>query len=238
MIADTSHWSAAGGSERHDRRGCACLGRGNARGSVLYSPRMRHSELRARVERSRIARAGVFPMRLRAIARYDGQVVRRSLHWLMTSRENTNWTYELDPLNAGHLAWWVANATGKPIVEISGYLDELRLDHELRAHLIQARRADPQWRVADPEPAFGRRSGWYALVRALQPQHVVETGTDKGLGSSLPLRCSPMDPDDSRLLTFIRDRPVPLHLTRCAPDISLAVGGRMSSTTGGATHMT
>ena len=25
--------------------------------------------------------------------------------------------------------------------------------------------------------------GWYALVRALKPAHVVETGTDKGLGT-------------------------------------------------------
>jgi predicted O-methyltransferase YrrM len=30
---------------------------------------------------------------------------------------------------------------------------------------------------------FGRRAGWCALVRALEPNHVVEIGTDKGLGS-------------------------------------------------------
>ena len=30
---------------------------------------------------------------------------------------------------------------------------------------------------------YGRRLGWYALVRALKPRTVVETGADKGLGS-------------------------------------------------------
>lgn len=31
--------------------------------------------------------------------------------------------------------------------------------------------------------SYGRRLGWYALVRALKPRTVVETGVDKGLGS-------------------------------------------------------
>ena len=35
----------------------------------------------------------------------------------------------------------------------------------------------------DGEPRYGRHVAWYALVRALKPQVVVETGTDLGLGS-------------------------------------------------------
>ncbi len=38
-------------------------------------------------------------------------------------------------------------------------------------------------RLADPDVHLHRRLGWYALVRELQPECVVETGTDKGLGS-------------------------------------------------------
>ena len=37
--------------------------------------------------------------------------------------------------------------------------------------------------VADLDMGYGRRIGWYALVRALKPRTVVETGVDKGLGS-------------------------------------------------------
>lgn len=37
--------------------------------------------------------------------------------------------------------------------------------------------------MADAEARYGRRIGWYAIVRALKPRVVVETGVDKGLGS-------------------------------------------------------
>src|SRR5439155_2350261 len=37
--------------------------------------------------------------------------------------------------------------------------------------------------VADRQARFGRRIGWYAMVRATKPLLVVETGVDKGLGS-------------------------------------------------------
>lgn len=30
---------------------------------------------------------------------------------------------------------------------------------------------------------YARRVGWYAFIRALKPEHVVETGVDKGLGT-------------------------------------------------------
>jgi len=37
--------------------------------------------------------------------------------------------------------------------------------------------------VADPVARFGRRMGWYCLIRATKPRLCVETGTDKGLGT-------------------------------------------------------
>jgi predicted O-methyltransferase YrrM len=37
--------------------------------------------------------------------------------------------------------------------------------------------------VTDREARYGRRIGWYALVRLLKPRCVVETGVDKGLGT-------------------------------------------------------
>jgi predicted O-methyltransferase YrrM len=35
------------------------------------------------------------------------------------------------------------------------------------------------------EPRYGRRLGWYALVRATRPRVVVETGVDRGLGTAV-----------------------------------------------------
>src|SRR6185369_8163033 len=36
---------------------------------------------------------------------------------------------------------------------------------------------------ADPVAHYSRRLGWYALVRAIKPKIVVETGVDQGLGA-------------------------------------------------------
>ena len=35
----------------------------------------------------------------------------------------------------------------------------------------------------DVDPRYGRRVGWYALVRATRPKVIVETGVDRGLGT-------------------------------------------------------
>ena len=37
----------------------------------------------------------------------------------------------------------------------------------------------------DSEAFFGRRIGWYAIVRATKPKIIVEAGTKKGIGVSM-----------------------------------------------------
>src|ERR1035437_8801215 len=53
----------------------------------------------------------------------------------------------------------------------------------MRAHIQTRIRTSRQRGLADLRVRHARRVGGYALVRAVKPQHVVETGTDKGLGS-------------------------------------------------------
>ena len=141
------------------------------------------SDLRRRVARSPFARLAAFPLRLRLVGAYDVAVLRRSARWLVRSREHTNFTYRLTPRNLEHLAWWVAELAGRPVGEIRGYLAELDGDDELRRHLLRATATSERRGLADREVRYARRAGWYALVRALRPAVVVETGTDKGLGS-------------------------------------------------------
>ena len=43
--------------------------------------------------------------------------------------------------------------------------------------------SNPRRRICATEPHLARRFGWYAIVRAAQPENVVETGTHLGLGS-------------------------------------------------------
>jgi hypothetical protein len=104
--------------------------------------------------------------------------------WLVQSRESTNFTYDVTPQCRDHLIWWVCAVTGKDYVEIEAYFREIETDAGLAIHIAMTTSNTPALRsVYDGKPRFGRRVAWYALVRALRPQHVVETGTDVGLGS-------------------------------------------------------
>lgn len=138
---------------------------------------------RRRLVASPLAPPALLAYRATIVARHEARRLRTSLRWLVRSREYTNFTYDLEPLNRMHLAWFVADLAGAAVEDAAWYLDELDRDESLRTHLRERTRASTWRHGADEEPAYARRAGWYALVRALRPQHVIETGTDKGLGS-------------------------------------------------------
>jgi len=139
--------------------------------------------LKAKIAASPFARAAALPTRASTVARYDARVLADSVRWLVLSREHTNFTYDLDPLNVEHLAWFVAVVADMPVDEIRGYLAELEEDSSLRRYLESQAVVSPRRGLTDRSVRYGRRAGWYALVRALRPEHVVETGSDKGLGT-------------------------------------------------------
>jgi len=122
-------------------------------------------------------------LRLWIAARHVGRAALAALRWLGASRETTNFTYDLTPLNLGQLAAFVATVANVEIERAEGYLRELAEDEALRDHIARATAASPDAHFADARPRYGRRLGWYALVRALRPGVVVETGVDKGLGA-------------------------------------------------------
>lgn len=173
--------------------------------------------LRAGIAASSLASVAAFPARLRLVTRYDAAVLRQSARWLVRSREHTNLTYDLQPLNAEHLAWLVAQVTGCSYRAISGYILELESDTELARHIAEAVRRSKRRRLADPNPRYGLRTGWYALIRALRPEHVVETGTDKGLGACVIA---------AALLRNGRGR---LSTIDVNPDAGYLIGGRYAS---------
>lgn len=117
------------------------------------------------------------------VLRYDSQVVAQSARWLWTSREHHNFTYDLTPLNLEHLAWFVATVCDAPVAAVRGYLAEIAGDERLRTHILTATGSSARRGLADREVRYGRRMGWYAMVRLTKPAHVVETGVDKGLGT-------------------------------------------------------
>ena len=103
--------------------------------------------------------------------------------WLFKSRETDNFTYDLTDSNKNQLASLLAVVTGKSFAEIRGYISELDGDDQLRAHVFTTTGELRHVANADREARWGRRLGWYAMVRASKPRVVIETGVDKGLGS-------------------------------------------------------
>jgi hypothetical protein len=105
--------------------------------------------------------------------------------WLFQSREFTNYTYSLTAINKRYLAALIASITGIDYTKAIGYLAEIEDNHELRNYLETAVHASSDSYLMDAQIRYGRRIGWYALVRATKPHVVVETGVDKGLGSCI-----------------------------------------------------
>ena len=141
------------------------------------------SKLRRRIATSPIARGAALPLRTIAVARYDARLIGRSLDWLVRSRETTNMTYDLDAINRDQLCWFVSAVTGAEIGQVRAWTQELENDTDFLGQMTRRLSSNPLWRVCAKEPHWARRVGWYALVRATQPDHVVETGTHLGLGS-------------------------------------------------------
>lgn len=117
------------------------------------------------------------------VARHDVRVVKTSVRWLLTSREHHNYTYDLTSLSRHHLAWFVSVVCDVPVKKVRAYMAEIESDDKLRHHIEQTTAQAARRGLADKKVRYARRIGWYAIVRARRPQHIVETGTDKGLGS-------------------------------------------------------
>lgn len=103
--------------------------------------------------------------------------------WLVTSREYTNYTYDLEDRNKRHLAAFVAEVVDRSYSEMLEHIREIEEDTELRTSIASGVAGAPRGRESDFDMPFGRRLGWYAIVRAVKPKIVVETGVEKGLGA-------------------------------------------------------
>ena len=107
------------------------------------------------------------------------------IRWAFKSKEYYNHSYHLTSLNQQYLANYIALISGHSLAETERFIAELEDDDQLRMTLEQCTRTSPDRHNCDVEPRYGRRLGWYALVRATKPRVVVETGVDRGLGTAV-----------------------------------------------------
>ena len=123
--------------------------------------------------------------RAKYVTRYYAARLKPALPWLLRSRETSNFTYDLTERNKAHIASALAVVLKRRPSELRGYIDELSGDNDLKAVVAARVKLLGRGVGLDPDARFGRRIGWYALVRALKPKVVVETGVEKGLGATV-----------------------------------------------------
>src|SRR5450756_356962 len=115
--------------------------------------------------------------------RYIGPSVKNWLVWIFTSREDSNFTYDLTDRCKVNLASGFAILLQKDYAEIAGYFREIETDDDFNSHLNRLWRKHPERFRTDETPHVGRRMVWYAIVRATRPATVIETGVDQGMGA-------------------------------------------------------
>lgn len=117
--------------------------------------------------------------------RYFNKKYWQILRWIFTSREDTNFTYDLSEKSLRYLTHLISIVTGAEIPLVMSYFEEVKNDQLLQETIIEATRNSPYRRQSDTEIKFGKRLSWYAFARILKPEIIVETGVDKGLGAVL-----------------------------------------------------
>lgn len=153
--------------------------------------------------------AGTWPLlreahgKIRALVTY--RTLQRSpskaIRYLLFDREIDNFTYDIT--NRDELAAFLAVVLERDVGLMRRYIDELDTDRELRKAIEDA----PGWlsRRKGTTMPYGRRLGWYAVVRATKPRLAVETGVHDGLGSAVILRALARNADEGAegvLLSF------------------------------------
>ena len=159
--------------------------------------------------RAIVQRLGVEPRNFRRVRwLHKARVVRacdaalwRNARFILIDPEPHNFTYEIG--NDSELAAWVAEVSGCDPDTALALLREPDHDEVLSRRLRAATRG--HWLWAKSEPPLGKRLGWYALVRALRPRLIIETGVHDGLGTLVLLRALERNGEDGargRLVSF------------------------------------
>ena len=165
---------------------------------------MHISRYKALVLNSKLRQLVLFLYRVFLILRNLFKTLQVSLVWLLKRREFTNFTYDLQPTNKEYLAWFVANACNVSVTEILGYFDEIESNVILQTELAIRMESNRHGKEFAGHSPWGRRIGWYAIARATKPNLIVESGTEKGLGSVI-LSEALLQNGSGRLITIDND---------------------------------
>lgn len=107
----------------------------------------------------------------------------QAINFVLLDPELDNFTYDI--ANVDELRDFLASQLQVEKDVVSGYIRELEGDTAFRNELNATLRTR---RDRKSVAKYGRRIGWYCIVRITHPQVVIETGVHDGLGSSVLLQ--------------------------------------------------
>lgn len=127
----------------------------------------------------------LIPIRAVTACKYLTPSLKIATRWIFSSWETNNFSYNLTDTNNNYLAHTISLITGQSVNKISGYIREINSNEDLKKHITMNLKTNPGNFNFGPVVAYGRRVGWYAVVRAMKPKVIVETGVDQGLGACI-----------------------------------------------------
>jgi len=127
----------------------------------------------------------LIPIRFFYASRDELKAWKRIVSYTFFSKEYDNFTYDLTVLNKEHLSHYISCITGISHKKVRMYFREIEGDFLLRKHLNTCIDTGFLRYCTDKSMFYGRRIGWYALVRIAKPKLVIESGVDKGLGACI-----------------------------------------------------
>ncbi len=113
---------------------------------------------------------------------YVKPYLKKVIDWCIYSRERENYTYELTQANIAHLISWVKIILSCSYEQANTWINEIINNTALKTY-YRSYISQLDTKYFDLDLRYGRRMGWYSLVRGLKPKLVVETGVHLGIGS-------------------------------------------------------
>jgi len=141
------------------------------------------NKIRNFIFRTKILRYVTPLIKIITIVKFNFGNIKKSLVWLFATSEFTNYLYNITPLNKNQMIGAISSITNLSIIEVESYFDEIENNADFKNSLKTKAGSLSRSKELPITIPLGRRIVWYVLVRIYKHKVIVETGTDKGLGS-------------------------------------------------------
>lgn len=135
------------------------------------------------IKYSPLSRVATLPLRMQAALPPWWQQSRRTLSWVVRSREWTNFSAHYSEEGCLAMATAIAQLTQRPLAEVLGFAHELASDEAFHRRVLACKAQTALRHITNPGVPLGKCLFNHVLVRASGARHVFEAGTEQGLST-------------------------------------------------------